>query len=424
MRRLRTLAPLLLLLLGMAAGCTGTSENVPPLLLAVGRQDPTNPSASQMVLVEDNFTTNQATARTLTVVPGSARPLPYPAVASDVVDRAGTRSSMVVLTRELPGGTSPSSALVTFNLVGIDPGAPTAFVKQSTTPLTGASGDPLQADAPVCPTGVTVSATGRYVTILDDPRACNDTSRFPRLFQLDTRTGNAQPVVLSSGVQVTQPTVPVDDQIAPGETLYFLVPGTNDAQVWADAVPHDASLAKTVASLPGRDQIALATNGTDLMAVTNPYPYTSGTYAQSYVQTVTPGLLAPAGKQIDTVSGANAAAIDPSGATSQVVVAGHNASGSGQIAVHPDASTKATATTPYYAGYTGVAAAIDPGNRFGYVVDNERIVVLDLLTVTSQQTGWYKAFDFSSTTDLALPKDAADRYDTALAWTRAKPTPP
>ena len=177
MRRLRTLAPLLLLLVGVVAGCTGTSENVPPLLLAVGRQDPTNPSASQMVLVEDNFTTNQATLRTLTVVPGSARPLPYPAVASDVVDRAGARSSMVVLTRDLSGGTSPSSALATFNLVGIDPAAPTAFAQQSTTALSGAAGDALQSYAPVCPTGVTVSATGRYVTLLDDPAACNDSPR-------------------------------------------------------------------------------------------------------------------------------------------------------------------------------------------------------------------------------------------------------
>ncbi len=201
MRRLRTLAPLLLLLAGVVAGCTGTSENVPPLLLAVGRQDPTNPSASQLVLVEDNFTTNQSTARTLTVVPGSARPLPYPAVASDVVDRAGARSSMVVLTRDLSGGTSPSSALVTFNLVGIDPAAPTAFARQSTTPLTGAAGDALQSYAPLCLTGVTVSATGRYVTLLDDPRACNDTVRYPQLFQLDTQTGSVQPVVLSSGVQ-------------------------------------------------------------------------------------------------------------------------------------------------------------------------------------------------------------------------------
>ncbi len=424
MRRLRTLAPLLLLLVGVVAGCTGTSENVPPLLLAVGRQDPTNPSASQMVLVEDNFTTNQATLRTLTVVPGSARPLPYPAVASDVVDRAGARSSMVVLTRDLSGGTSPSSALATFNLVGIDPAAPTAFAQQSTTALSGAAGDALQSYAPVCPTGVTVSATGRYVTILDDPAACNDTARYPQLFQLDTQTGNVQPVVLNSGVQVTQPTVPVDDQITPDETLYFLVPGTNNAQVWADPVPHDTSLEKQVASLPSQDQTALATNGTDLVAVTNPYPYTSGSYVQSFVQTVTPGLLTPTGTQIDTIYGANALAIDPSDATSQVVVAGHSSTGYGQIAVHPDPSTKPTATTLDYAGYSGTAAAIDPVNRFAYVVDNERIVVLDLLSIASQPNGWYKAFDFSSTSDLALPQDATGRYATALAWTRAKPTTP
>jgi len=423
-RRLRTLAPLLLLLVGVVAGCTGTSENVPPLLLAIGRQDPASPSASQMVLVEDNFTTNQSTARTLTVVPNSARPLPYPAVASDVVDRVGKRSSMVVLTRDLSGGTAPSSALVTFNLVGIDPTAPTAFQQQSSVALTGAAGDVLQGYAPLCLTGVTVSATGRYVTLLDDPRACNDTSRFPQLFQLDTQTGTAQPVVLQSGVQVTQPTVPVDDQITPGETLYFLVPGTNDAQVYADPVPHDASQASTVASLPGLNQLALETDGTNLMAVTNPYPYATGTYAQSYVQTVAPGLLAPTGKEVASVYAATSLAIDPSGATSQVVVPGFNGSGSGQIAVHPDASTKPTAVTVYYANYTGVAAAIDPVNRFAYVVDNERIVVLDLLTVANQATNWYRAFDFGSPPDLTLPKDASGHYETAVAWTRAKATTP
>ncbi len=202
------------------------------------------------------------------------------------------------------------------------------------------------------------------------------------------------------------------------------MPGTNDAQVWADPVPHDTSLEKQVASLPGQDQIALSTNGTDLVAVTNPYLYASGTYAQSYVQTVTPGLLTPAGTQIDTIYGANVLAIDPSGATSQVVVAGHSSTGYGQIAVHPDPGTKATATTLAYAGYTGTAAAIDPVNRFAYVVDNERIVVLDLLSIANQPNGWYKAFDFSSTSDLALPRDATGRYETALAWTRAKPTTP
>ncbi len=425
MRRLRALAPLLLLLLGVVAGCTGTTENVPPLLLAIGRQDPANAAAYQMVLVEDNYTANQSTLRTLTIVAGSERPLPYPAIASDVVDRAGARTSMVVLTRDLAPGTDPPSALVSFGLTGIDPAAPTAFQELSTIPLTGAGGA-LQAYAPLCLTGLTVSATGRYVTLLSDPRACNDTSPsgYAQLFQLDTQTGSAQPVVPASGVQVTQPTVPFDDQQSTGETLSFLVSGTNNAQVYTDPVPHDASLAAIAGTLPGQDQLALEGSGGVLAAATNPSPYTPNSYLQSYLQTVTPGLLTPAGTQVDTVFGATALAIDPSGATSQVVVAGYSSGGAGEIAVHPDPGTKATAFTPYVYGLTGVAAAIDPVNRFAYVVDNERIVVLDLLTVASQQGIWYKSYPFSTAADLPLPTDSYGRYVTTVQWARAKPTPP
>ena len=424
MRRLRALAPLLLLLLGVVAGCTGTTENVPPLLLAIGRQDPANAAAYQMVLVEDNYTANQSTPRTLTVVAGSERPLPYPAIASDVVGRAGARTSMVVLTRDLAPGTDPPSALVSFGLTGIDPAAPTAFQELSTIPLTGAGGA-LQAYAPLCLTGLTVSATGRYVTLLSDPRACNDTStNVAQLFQLDTQTRSAVPVVLASAVQVTQPTVPFDDQQSTGETLSFLVSGTNNAQVYTDPVPHDASQAAIAGTLPGQEQLALEGSGGVLTAATNPYPYAPNTYLQSYLQTVTPGLLTPAGTQVDTVFGATALAIDPTGATSQVVVAGYSSGGAGEIAVHPDPGTKATAITPYVYGLTGVAAAIDPVNRFAYVVDNERIVVLDLLTVASQQGIWYQSYPFSTGGDLPLPADAYGRYVTTVQWARAKSTTP
>jgi hypothetical protein len=223
---------------------------------------------------------------------------------------------------------------------------------------------------------------------------------------------------------VTQPTVPFDDQRSTGETLSFLVPGTNNAQVYSDPVPHDASQAAIVATLPGQEQLALVGSGGGLAAATNPDPYTPGTYLQSYVQTVTPGLMTPAGTQVDTVFGATALAIDPTGATSQVVVAGHSSSGTGEIAVHPDPGTKATAVTPYAYGLTGVAAAIDPVNRFAYVVDNERVVVVDLLTVASQQGIWYRSFDFSSAADLPLPTDPDGRYLTTVQWARAKPTTP
>lgn len=428
----RGLAPLILLS-GVLAACTGTTENVPPLLLAVGRLDPST-SQPEMVLVEDNFTANQSTPRTLTVVPNSARTLAYPAVSADVVDRTGTRSTLVVLTRQLSGSgatTDPVSALRFYAFQGIDPASPTAFQLLRTVQLTGASGDPFYQSG-ACFTSVQISYDGRYAALLSDPQTCAPNSgNPPALYSLDTQNTSAHYQIAPN--QPLLAAAPFDDQAQVGEKLYFLISGgvggASNAEIWSTPVPYDPTavppIADTQASLPGLQQTELTNDGSQFVALTNQNPYQTN-YMASYLEAVTPGTSITTGQQVATVNDARAMAIDPSGATQQVVVAGYYGStGFGQTAVHPDPTHMPTATTPYTYGYTGVAAAIDPVNRFGYVVNDNQIVVLDLLSVTTDPTSlWYKPFSFSPN-DLQLPQNpATGRYVTALDWTRAKSTTP
>ncbi len=428
MRRLAALSPLLALA-ALLAGCTGTTENVPPLLLAVGQVTTATPAQPQLVLVEDNFSSSQSTTRTLSVVAGSARDLDYPAVASDVVDRAGTRSAMVVLTRQLTASSNPdpASRLVTFNLSGIDPATPTAFDQTAAIQLTGGTSPVFPGSTgmsgPWCFSGVTVSLTGRYVTLLDDPAACGDTSgRYPRLVQLDTST--TPPAVTTvepaAGSQPVQATVPFDDQADTDESLYFLVAGVNQALVYQDPVPHDASTAPTasVAQLPTQQQTALlgTTPGggvtPQLVAVTNQDP-TAGNTLTSYLQAV--DLTDPAAAtSVETAPGARTFAFDPAGISQRVVVAGASS-----LALHatPGDDKPIETTTPYT--YTGAAAAIDPINRFGYVVDDGRIVVIDLDTAASAPTSW---IPYAFPVAITLPVSAATNLSvTTAAWARSAP---
>jgi len=424
MRWLRGLLPLLALG-AVLASCTGTTENVPPLLLAVGRVDTSvTPAQPQMVLVEDNFASNLTVARDLTVVAGSARDLPFPAVASDVVDRAGSRSTLAVLSRDLTvaGGATPAPAsyLLTFNLQGIDPASPTAFTQDSSLQLTGAAGavfPPGSSGSPWCFSGISVSRTGRYVTLLDDPAACGDTSgRYPRLFQLDTGVSpvTVTPVeVAGGGVQTTQATVPYDDQATTDELLYFLVPGVSDAQVYADPVPHLSTTTPStaIANLPTQQQTGLLGNGDEVLAITNQDPTrVNGSTSQLEAVSVTSPHTVT---HVPTVAGARALAVDTRGITAQAVVAG-----SSQLAVHTTPSDGTPAKTAVGYVFTGVAAAIDPINQFAYVVDDKQIVVLDLLTVAGGSGSWYAPFS----PDLRLPVSAATGQEaTTVAWTRASP---
>lgn len=414
MRRLQALLALVVLATTLV-GCTGTSETLPPLLLAIGRQDPTNASAYQMVLVEDAFP-NQPR---LVEVAGSAVALPYPAVASDVVARAGARSSLVVLTRDLAPGTAPASALVRLNLSGIDPAAPTAFTAGPPLQLTAGTGPAFDAATygDLCFSHISVSADGRYVYLIDDPNACAATpspSAVVRLFQLDTSSLLVTQIASSSQVQ---PTAPYDDQASTKEGLYFLVSGTTDAQLYRVPVPYLPSQdiptwVNNDAVFPGQDQIALSGNGTDLLAFTNSRPYGPPVDVPSSLEY----LALPAkgsNPTVATIDGVRSFAADPSGFNPRILVAGFN-----QTAVHTSPTDSKPIATPGSYNLTGVGTAIDPLNNFGYVVGNGRIVLIDLLSpqdYTVSSTGPAPI----PTSDLTLPTDAAGRYLTAVAWTRA-----
>ncbi|MEJ2292195.1 MAG: hypothetical protein P8Y05_10840 [Deinococcales bacterium] len=381
-----------------------------------------------MVLVEDNYTANQTTGRTLSVVPNSERSLTYPAVASDVVDRTGTRSTMVVLTRQLSGTTattSPVSWLRFFDLQNIVPSNPGAFRQVRAIQLTGASGDPFFGTG-ACFTAVQVSLDGRYATLLNSPAACDpNSSSPPSMFVLDTQNPTTYYDITSSVGPPILDAAPFDDQAQVGEKVYFLVSGgstggVNNAEIYTFDVPYDPTVQPADAQmfLPGQDQTELASNGSELVAMTNPDPYSPTNYPASYVQAV-PLSGSSQSQQVDTVPGATALAVDPSGATQQVVVAGRTSTG-GEITVHPDATSNATATTSAGYNYTGVAATIDPVNRFGYVIDSGQIVVLDLLTVGSGSSTWYRPFGLT----LTLPRTTTAQYATTVAWTRAKQSTP
>lgn len=410
MRRLRAVAALLGVV-ALLAGCTGTTANIPPLLLAIGRTDPTT-SSPEMVLVEDNFP-NQPR---FTIVANSEQPLPYPAVASDVVDRAGTRQTMVVLTRDTTGA---NSALVSFNLANIDPAAPTAFQQTSSLQLTGGT-SPLFSggQGPWCFSGLSVSYTGQYVYLIDDPNACAATPTVGapvRLYEVDTTQGTEQQILPASNMQAT---VPYDDQSDTTESVYFLVGGIGYAQLYQAPVPYVATEATQVATFPGTGQLALRYNGASLVAITNSQPYGPPVDVPSTLEAIA---LPASGiaSSITTVDGARALGVEPSGISPQAVVAGF-ASGYGQTFVHASPTdTNPAQTAPVY-NLTGVAVAIDPANNFAYVLNNGQIVLIDLLNASPSSQTWYTTSTSSlSASDLQLPTDAGGRYVTALAWTRA-----
>lgn len=419
MRWARGLLPLVALSFVLVA-CTGTTENLPPLLLAVSRVYGAG-SAPQMVLVEDSYNSSNASATSSsspTVLNGSAEPLPYPAVASDTVDRAGNRPAVIVLTRDLAGGTSPASALVTFNLTGIDPASPTAFRQTSLLQLTGGT-TPLFSGTggPWCFSGISVSLTGRFVYLVDDPNACLSSptpGAVVRLYQVDTATRQATEVAPPSSPLL--PTVPFDDQqSSPNESLYVAVQGVQGsfAQLWKVPVPYDSTQWTQPATMTGTDQLALKGSGTTLLTATNASPY--GTPTQG-VPSAIDSLSLPAsggGTSVATIDGVRAMAVDPTGASTQVVVAGYDRSA--VLAKPSDAQPEAE--TPSYYGLTGVAATMDYRNNYAYVINNGTIVRLDLLSLGTSSSGWYAKFSLS--TDLALPTDAGGRYLAALSWARA-----
>lgn len=402
MRRLGGLALACLALAAALAGCTGTSETTAPYLLVVGLDDPSaTPAGPQLALVEDQYSPLQATTERLTLVAGSRRALPYPAVGSDVTHRAGARERLAVLTRDLGGGAAPASALLFFDLADIDPTNPVAFAPSATPgtlQLTGAGGIlesvPGVSGAP-CPSAVQVSTDGSLAAILDDRGACSGNANdLVYLYLVDVAARTAS-VVLPSAPLL--PAGPYLDQADGDEHLYFLEEGIDSARLFRMTLPDGNPGPYQSVTLKGTNQRVLTGTSATLVALR---PGQLEAVDPASTTTVT---------NVATVSGSHALAVDPTTATSQILVLGTS-----QSAVHADAADD----KPVKLEVTGVAGAIDPVNRFAYELQDGGVVaVLDLLQIAGGGSG--APFRRFSVPELVLPRTAAGDTIGVLSWARA-----
>lgn len=159
-----------LLSTALLSACTGTTEPGNPVLLVVGQQDG---AASEVVLIEDTFAERGATPDRFAFVEGSARALPAPAVAYDVVDRSTTRSELVVLSRGTPQAGGAPAQLTFFALSGLNPDNPEAFVQTRQLELADLEVFAQNLPNPTfCPTNVQVTQNGLYAAVLNNPQVC------------------------------------------------------------------------------------------------------------------------------------------------------------------------------------------------------------------------------------------------------------
>lgn len=153
--------------------CTGSTEAPNPVLLVVGFDSAPNATGAEVGLVRDDLSQSQTR---LTFLPGSVRTLAAPATAYDVVDRAGARSSLVVLSRsDTPGTGSETGTLTTFRLTGIDPTDPVAFAQTAVAVINDFTPVPptLQnRTLEFCPKLLQVTQGGDYAAVLHDPSLC------------------------------------------------------------------------------------------------------------------------------------------------------------------------------------------------------------------------------------------------------------
>lgn len=158
-------------LLGAAllTACTGTAEPGNPVLLIVGQGDA---EASEVVLIEDTFAVRGATPDRFAFVAGSARPLPAPAVAYDVVDRTTTRRELVVLSRGAAQAGSAPAQLTFFALSGLNAANPEAFTQTRQLELGELEILPNLPTPSFCPVDVQVTHNGLYAAVLNNPQVC------------------------------------------------------------------------------------------------------------------------------------------------------------------------------------------------------------------------------------------------------------
>ena len=402
MSRLRTaswrrwsgwLAPILVAL-GLT-GCTGTFEAGPPTLLVVAFDDGT----PRVGLVKDTFRALDAAGRDLVFVPGSARVLPEPAVAIDVVDRAGTRPTAVVLSRG--AGTAPATYLRGFSLAGIDPASPSAFVEDPEYTFTlanGGTGDDglleTRLAADYCLVDAQITRTGRYLAVFEERSACGGAS-FRAVYVLDleaARTGTDPLVAVFDSPAPTNAGLYVDptgDLDARGRAAVYFVDPVEGLKAFRFDTREVVDLDIAIAPFDPSGVVDIGRVGAALILVES----------DAYV-IVDPTTTTPTATRVDSASGLTTMVPDPLGiTTSAVFLAGD------QLVVHDDVSADGFAEESSAPVRTG--ASLEPIDRFVYLLGDERIGVFDLLTFEGSSVQ-VRAF--------SIPEIPAA---TALTWTRA-----
>ena len=153
---------LLLPVLVLVSGCTGTVEEIPETLLVVGF---TSGNQGRLVLIENNvLQTDIPLTERLRWLTESVRDLPGLPLAADVVDRAFERRALVVLSRD-----GASSYLSVFNPSNLAPDRLEGFHETARIALNDLLGP---RPTVICPTRLQVSSTGRFATLLHQPDAC------------------------------------------------------------------------------------------------------------------------------------------------------------------------------------------------------------------------------------------------------------
>jgi hypothetical protein len=351
----RLIAPALLLML---AACTGTFELRPPILLAVTFDD----GAPQVALIRDNFaTTSAGTPRELTFLDTSRRPLPAPAVAIDVVDRAGDRPTLTVLSRETA---APFRGhLSGFDLAGIDPADPTAFAEDAdySRDLTDLlrNQPELADDAEYCLVDLQISRSGRYLALLEDRTVCG-AEDVTALYVVDLDDDS---LVIAVD---TEPLVAAGLYLDQGDdTLHFVVEGVGNAGL--ERITLGSGDRTVVADITGQEQVDVGrvaappgAEGVRLVAL-------SSDSFQAINDDLSP---AEVGPELSTEVGARALIADPFELSAQLFILGAS-----RFTVHNSLDADGGRSASVAAG----GGTFQPEELFVYLASETRIYIFDAL---------------------------------------------
>ena len=368
MRRLVAVTLLLTLV-----ACTGTFEIRPPVLLVIAFDD----GSPQLALVRDNFATGPSgTPRELTFIEASRRSLPAVAVAFDVVDRAGLRPTLVVLSRD---PSAPHTAYLRgYVLAGIDPDAPANFAEDGdfARDLTALLRDQpeLADDADYCLVDVQVSSSGRYLALLEDRSACGSDD-LVAVYLLDLNQDR-----LVAAVD-TEPLVAVglylDQQL---DRLYFISEGISDASLESLAVSTGSR--SVVAEVDGQVQVDLARVAAPSSAAVNEVLVALSDSSFQAIDTEADP--ATTDTPVGSESGARALIHDPFERSEKLLILGGS-----RFTIHQSVDDGAGRSV----GVAATSGAFQPEDLFVYLAGEGRLFIFDALVDDGSGVPTLASFD-------------------------------